>query len=84
MIFLGQYLTWEVEELACVYDFLELAVFQYGNPGPLRKGTPQGNVVHPAQRSERSATFRDDIHPGSVEARRRTACCTSAYSLGYR
>ena len=27
--FLNRYLPWELEELACVYDFLELAVFQY-------------------------------------------------------
>ena len=45
--FLGKYTPWEIEELACVYDFLELAIFQY----------PYGKPAFPGLRT---ATHNED------------------------
>ena len=60
--FLGRYTPWEVEELACVYDFLELAIFQY--PSSKLAAPNLGVVTHNDDQSRRPSTTSTNSSSG--------------------
>ena len=81
--FLGQFCLWELEELASVYDFLEMAVMQYGKVVP-----PSGFMVEVDKYGKVSFQhYNDDVirfrsqHAGSLPGRRSAICNVGLFAV---
>ena len=74
--YLSHFYQWELEELACVYDFLEMAVFQYDEDMPpsgfMVEVDPHGAVIF--QDCKKKVPTIKGHHAGSLLGRSSSTC----------